>query len=75
VANYFAYGEWEVPKYEMDFKLIEKNPDARLNIFKCPWHAVWKENNLLQYGANTMRVICLKQLEKSSSMNWGLQQM
>jgi len=50
VANYFAYGEWEVPKYEMDFKLIEKNPDARLNIFKCPWYAVWKENNLLQYG-------------------------
>ncbi len=50
VANYFAYGEWEVPKDEMDFKLIEKNPDARLNIFKCPWHSVWKENNLLEYG-------------------------
>jgi L-2-amino-thiazoline-4-carboxylic acid hydrolase len=50
VANYFAYGEWNVPKCEMDFKLIEKNPDARLNIFRCPWYAVWKENNLLEYG-------------------------
>lgn len=50
VANYFAYGEWELPKGEMDFKLIEKKPDARLNIFKCPWYAAWKENNLLEYG-------------------------
>jgi len=50
VANYFAYGEWEVPKDEMDFKLIEKKPDARLNIFKCPWCDVWKENSLLEYG-------------------------
>ncbi len=24
VANYFAYGEWEVPKDEMDFKLTIK---------------------------------------------------
>jgi hypothetical protein len=49
-ANYFAYGEWEVPKNEMDFKLVERNPHARLNVFKCPWYVIWKENNLLDYG-------------------------
>lgn len=50
VVSYFAYGEWVVPKNELDLKLIEKKPDARLNIFKCPWHSVWKEKNLLEYG-------------------------
>ena len=50
VDNYFAYGEWEVPKNEMDFKLTERNPHARLNVFKCPWYVTWKESNLLEYG-------------------------
>jgi len=50
VASYFAYGEWEVPKDDMDLKLIEKVPNVRLNIYKCPWHTVWKDNNLLEYG-------------------------
>jgi len=50
VDNYFAYGEWEVPKNEMDFKLTEKNPHVRLNVFKCPWYVTWEENNLLDYG-------------------------
>ncbi len=56
-ANYFAYGEWEVPKSEMDFKLIEKNPHARLNVFKCPWYVIWEENNLLDYGKYFCREI------------------
>lgn len=50
VASYFAYGEWEVPSNDMDLKIIEKIPDARLNIYKCPWNTTWKENNLLEYG-------------------------
>ncbi len=48
--NYFAYGEWEVPKNEMNFKMTQRNPHARLSIKKCPWYVVWKENNLLDYG-------------------------
>ena len=48
--NYLAYGEWEVPKNDMDFKLTEKNPHARLIVYKCPWYETWKENNLLDYG-------------------------
>ena len=56
-ANYFAYGEWEVPKNEMVFKLIEKNPHARLNVFKCPWYVIWEENNLLDYGKYFCREI------------------
>ncbi len=48
--NYFAYSEWEVPKHVMDFKMIQKNPHARLNIHKCPWYVTWKENDLLGFG-------------------------
>jgi hypothetical protein len=29
---------------------MEKNPHARLHISKCPWHVIWKEKNLLDYG-------------------------
>ncbi|MCK5100738.1 MAG: L-2-amino-thiazoline-4-carboxylic acid hydrolase, partial [Desulfobacteraceae bacterium] len=48
--NYLAYGEWEVPKNDMDFKLTERNPHARLMVYKCPWYETWEENNLLDYG-------------------------
>lgn len=48
--NYFAYGEWTVPKNEMNFKFVEKTPHARMNIYRCPWHETWKENRLLEYG-------------------------
>lgn len=48
--SYFAYGEWVAPENDMNLRIIEKTPDVRLNIFKCPWHTVWKENNLLDYG-------------------------
>jgi len=50
MANYFAYGEWEVGKNEMDARLKEKTPHARLNVFTCPWYVTWKERNLLAHG-------------------------
>ncbi len=50
IDNYFAFGEWEVPKSDMDFKLSEKNPHARLMVYKCPWYETWKDSNLLDYG-------------------------
>lgn len=48
--NYMAYIEWKPEKGEMSQKLVEKNPHARINVFKCSWHTAWKENNLMQYG-------------------------
>jgi len=48
--NYFAYGEWEVPKGDMDFKFQEKNPHARMNVYKCPWYETWAKNDMLKYG-------------------------
>jgi len=57
VADYFAYGEWEVPKGEMDLKFVKKNPDVCLNIFKCPWHSTWREHDLLEYGKYFCRKI------------------
>ena len=48
--NYFAFGEWEVTKSDMDFKLTEKNPHARLIVYKCPWYETWEQKNLLDYG-------------------------
>lgn len=50
VENYFAYGEWSVPKGEMDFKLENKGKHARLTVFRCPWHDSWKDRDLLAYG-------------------------
>ena len=48
--NYFAYGEWAVPKNEMSFKFVEKTPHARMQIYRCPWHETWKDKGLLEYG-------------------------
>ncbi|MCP4022129.1 MAG: L-2-amino-thiazoline-4-carboxylic acid hydrolase, partial [Desulfobacteraceae bacterium] len=56
MANYFAYGEWEAPKGEMNLVFKEKVPDARVHISKCPWHSVWKEKDLLDYG----RYFCME---------------
>lgn len=55
--NYFAYSEWEVPKHEMDFKMMQRNPHVRLNIYKCPWYMTWKENDHLEYGKYFCREI------------------
>ncbi len=48
--TYLAYGEWELPKGDMAFEFTDKVPHACLHVFKCPWHGVWKEKNLLEYG-------------------------
>jgi len=48
--NYFAYGEWAVPKNEMHFKFVEKTPHARMQIYRCPWYETWKENQALEFG-------------------------
>ena len=50
MENYFAYGEWAVPKNEMSFKFVEKTPHARMQIYQCPWYETWKENQVLEYG-------------------------
>lgn len=56
VDTYFAYGEWAVPKGEMDFKLVQRRPHARLNVFKCPWHDIWKKEDALDFG----RYFCME---------------
>ncbi len=48
--NYLAYCEWRVPKDAMEIRFLTKNPHARVNIFKCPWHSIWEEHNLIKYG-------------------------
>ncbi len=51
VLNYVAYGEWSADPGEMDFAIPVKNPDVQFLIKKCPWHEIWKENDLLKnYG-------------------------
>lgn len=50
MENYFAYGEWAVPKNEMHFKFVEKTPHARMQIYRCPWYETWKENHALEFG-------------------------
>lgn len=50
MANYLAYGEWSVPKGEMEQKIHEKSPHVRACIHRCPWHETWKKHNLISYG-------------------------
>lgn len=56
MANYIPYGEWKAQKGEMEYKILEKVPHMKMNVFKCPWHSAWEENNLMQYG----RYFCLE---------------
>ncbi len=56
MANYIAYVEWKPEKGDMTQKILEKSPDLRMNIYKCPWHTTWKENDLMSYG----RYFCLE---------------
>lgn len=50
MANYLAYGEWSVPKDEMEFRLMDKRPHARMHVVKCPWHSAWEKRELLEFG-------------------------
>jgi len=57
MANYLAYGEWRsTPGNAHDVQVIEKKPDARVQMRKCPWYGAWKENGLVPYG----RLYCLE---------------
>ncbi|WP_432403527.1 L-2-amino-thiazoline-4-carboxylic acid hydrolase [Wukongibacter sp. M2B1] len=54
--NYIAYVEWKSQKGEMEQKILARNPHARINVFRCPWHTAWKENDLMSYG----RYFCIE---------------
>jgi len=54
--TYMAYSEWSAHKGEVKQKILEKTPDVRIQISKCPWYTAWKENGLAQYG----RYFCLE---------------
>lgn len=57
MANYLAYSEWRsTPGNAHDMQIIEKTPDARVQVRKCPWYGAWKENGLIPYG----RIYCLE---------------
>ncbi len=57
MANYLAYSEWKSsPGNQHEMKMVEKAPDARIHIHKCPWHQAWKENDLIPYA----RFYCLE---------------
>jgi hypothetical protein len=55
MINYIGYGEYKITG-EIELKIIERSPHARVRIPKCPWHATWKENGLLSFG----RLYCLE---------------
>lgn len=56
MANYMAYGEWQSSPGAMEQELLEKAPDARLRITRCPWQRAWQASGLLAYG----RLYCLE---------------
>ena len=56
MANYVAYGEWEGGKDEAEQEVVERAPDTRVLIHRCPWNSAWAENDLTPYG----RLYCLE---------------
>jgi hypothetical protein len=50
MANYIGYSEYRISPGEIDMKIIERSPHARMRVFKCPWHKAWKENGLQSLG-------------------------
>jgi hypothetical protein len=57
MANYIAYSEWKSsPGNQHEMQMVEKAPDARVHIHKCPWYQAWKENDLIPYA----RFYCLE---------------
>ncbi|WDV46370.1 L-2-amino-thiazoline-4-carboxylic acid hydrolase [Clostridiaceae bacterium M8S5] len=54
--TYFAYVEYKPAKGDFKKKLVQRAPNARVNVFKCPYYNVWKENGLMPYG----RFFCLE---------------
>jgi hypothetical protein len=55
MINYIGYGEYKITG-EFALNIIERSPNARVRIPKCPWHTTWKENGLLSFG----RLYCLE---------------
>jgi hypothetical protein len=56
MANYMAYGEWSASPGVMEQEYLEKIPDARVRISRCPWYSTWNKHGLLGVG----RYYCLE---------------
>lgn len=56
LSSYVAYGEWRADPDSMEQAFVERAPQARLVVDRCPWHTVWAENGLTSYG----RLYCLE---------------
>jgi hypothetical protein len=53
--TFMIYGEWSAAPGEVQQKLEQNNHNnMRLLVERCPWQAVWLENDLLDYG----RIYC-----------------
>ncbi|MBD7912246.1 L-2-amino-thiazoline-4-carboxylic acid hydrolase [Clostridium cibarium] len=48
--NSQAYGEWVPKEGQMEFGIIETEPEFVSKATKCEWCGSWKKHNLLQYG-------------------------
>ena len=56
MPTYIGYSEYRLRRGVIPLKIIERSPDARVRIPRCPWHSAWKENDLLSLG----RLYCLE---------------
>ena len=53
--SFLIYGEWSAAPGEVEQKLEQNNHNnMRLLVERCPWQAVWLENDLLDFG----RIYC-----------------
>jgi len=51
MVNYLIFGEWSAPPGEVEQRLESNNHNnMRMLVERCPWHAAWMKQDLIEYG-------------------------
>lgn len=51
MVNYLIFGEWSAAPGEVQQRLEQNNHNnVRMLVERCPWHAAWMKQDLVEYG-------------------------
>ncbi len=56
MASYLAYGEWRAAPEDFERRTFARPPHVETHVYRCPWHAAWQAEGLLDCG----RFYCLE---------------
>lgn len=52
MVNYLIFGEWVAARGEVQQRLEPNNHNnLRMLVERCPWHAAWMQDDLVEYGS------------------------